>query len=583
MNRTVATAVSLLIGLFLTTSSGFAQLAPGSDGRLLDANNQVGSGGINTATPRNLFNTSNLYITGNTTRGTAFQGFSPVRNQFSLFSTLPSTVLANFERDSVGLNSITGYGAIGVTNPYFNRTQTVANAGAIGAGLNQIGSSIPANNYFAPTRQSLPSNSRLYGFNTLADQYNINPTAPNATIPGTTPLADFSGYSNSLDQLRLTRETSALQSSPLFPNARDRFSLSGTPVYQNPYVNPYGESTDSLLRETAPLGRSQRSIDNPLRRPNSEEMLTASNELISPTSVAPRLFQSALTNQRRDPLTGRTLPDDSRYLAIQSGESGNMIQPSTLTRPANASMPAGATTAYGEGSIDIDTIAAGNRAARFESYTPDSIAAANSLLEQLQSKPNVTDAPGDGEMQNQMSRAQSILDRATTESLSTLASTEQTSSAQLIADAEKRVLEGNYYQAAQLYEMASRKAHNEAMPRLGHAHALFAAGEFMTAYRHLVRAIELYPAFGYLNFDLTTFIPDANLIDVRRAKLEEQLKNKEDYRLRFLLGYVEYYIGLKQFGLPNLRRAAGDAPEGSIPKRFPDMLERPASAAKPKN
>ncbi len=554
-----------------------AQTAPGSDGRLLDANNQVGSGGINSAAPRNLFNTSNLYITGNTTRGTAFQGFSPVRNQFSLYSTLPSTALANFERDSVGLDTLSGYGAIGVTNPYFNRTQTVANAGAISDGRNLIGSSAPANNFFTPTNHSLPSQFSGIRSNDLANEFNINPASSGSTLSGVAPLTDYSGYANSLDRLRMGRETSGLQSSPLFPNTSDRFSLAGTPIYQNPYVDPYGGSNDSLLRSTSRLDRSRRSIDDPLRRPTSEEMLSSSRGLVSPTSVAPRLFQSSLNETQRDPLTGRTLPDDSRYLAIQSADSGDFLSPSSLTTPT------GSTTARGTTPVGMNSYAAQELNADFDDYSPESIAAASSILEMVDADPSIAqefeERPG---MQDRVTRAQSVLERAASQSLSTFGGTHQNSSAQLIADAEKQVQDGQYYQAAKLYEMASRLAPDEAMPRLGQAHALFAAGEFMTAYRHLVRAIDMYPAFGYLNFDLTTFIPDANLIDIRRAKLEELLKSKEDYRLRFLLGYVEYYLGLEQFGVPNLRRAAGDAPAGSIPARFPDILERPAAASQPK-
>ncbi|HNO77540.1 MAG TPA: hypothetical protein PKN33_05715 [Phycisphaerae bacterium] len=562
-----------LAGLSFVASPVSAQLAPGSDGRLLDANNQVGSGGINRAAPQNLFNTANLYITGNTTRGTAFQGFSPVRNQFSLFTSLPSTALANFERDSVGLESISGSGA-GFINPYFNRTQTVANAGAIIAGRNLIGSSAPANSYFAPPTSLQSPLTNGLGLNYSPGEYNINPAAADSAFPGTTPLTNNAGYANSLDMLRLKRETIDLQSSPLFPNSNDRFSLSGKPVYMNPYDDPYQDSTDSLLRDTTPLSRSLRSIDDPLRRPSSEEMLNASSELVSPTSVAPRLFQSSLTGQERDPLTGRVVPKESQYLAIRDEPSdllqgSSLVQPTTLAQATNPSAD------------DTQPVDSEELADDFDSYTPESIAAANNLLEVMQAEPADNEQPGDEtEINEDVERAQSVLERATSESLKTLAGSSKTSSAELIAQAESKVQEGKYYQAARLYEMAARMAPDQAMPRLGHAHALFAAGEFMTAYRYLVEAIDMYPAFGYLNFDLTNFIPDANLIDIRRANLEERLKQKEDYRLRFLLGYVEYYIGLKQFGIPNLRRAAGEAPDNSIPARFPDIIEKPGKANK---
>ncbi len=559
-----------------------AQLAPGSDGRLLDANNQVGSGGQNLAAPRNLFNTSNLFVTGNTTRGTAFQGFSPIRNQSSLFSTLPSSVLANFERDSVGLDAISGVTGYSGTNPYFNRTQTVTNAGAILDGRNLIGSSVPANSVFAPRSYESLSNPGISGFEPANGQYNINPSMPTSSLPGTSPLTQYPSYTESLDRLRSVSETEILQANPLLPNQGRsspslRFELGET----NPYSNPYANDANSITRDTDLLTRQRRSTNDNLRRPNSEEMLATSRELISPTAVAPRLFQPATSLQSRDPLTGRVLPDPSNFLAVR--EDTGLIGSSTLVTPTGT----GSLTTGAPGSLSsLDPAALQGAAVNFDGYdlqeyTPESIAAASMLLETA----NRTDEEGatdDGAAagEERFERAQSVIERATTESLSTLAGSRETTSADAIIRAEKEVQEGQYYQAAQLYELASKLDPENAMPRLGHAHALFAAGEYMTAYQKLVRAIELYPAFGYLNFDLTNFIPDVNLIDIRRADLEKRLARQEDYRLRFLLGYVENYIGLKQFALPNLRRAAGEAPKGSIVAQFPDILQKPSASIK---
>ena len=87
---------------------------------------------------------------------------------------------------------------------------------------------------------------------------------------------------------------------------------------------------------------------------------------------------------------------------------------------------------------------------------------------------------------------------------------------------------------------------DNALLKLGLAHSLLAAGEYLTAAHHLTAAIRSYPAFGYLNLDLYNFIPDANVFDIRRANLEYRLEKKEDYTLRFLLGYLEYYSGLAE-------------------------------------
>ncbi|NOX60027.1 MAG: tetratricopeptide repeat protein [Planctomycetes bacterium] len=574
IQRLIQTAAMLVV--VLLASPAHAQLAPGSDGHLLDANNRVGSSGRNTATPRNLFNTSNLYISGNTTRGTAFRGFSPIRDPSRLFSNLPSSVLENFERDSTGLEVISGVGGLGVTNPYFNRTQTVTSAGAIGAGRNLIGSSVPANTLFAPRYNSLAPSSSALGIGPLSAGsagygFNINPSSSAAPIPGTSPLTQYPAYTRALDRLRLTGETDALQGRSLFATDESTTSpLLFHSAQPNIYRNPYA---DNARRGIDRLTRQRRSGTDALRRPNSEEMLSASSELISPTAIAPKLFRPSTGVPTRDPITGRTTPLPSKFLAVQDQIDDALGSFASGTRPVG-------TATVADQPSQLDAMAHHLRS-DLRVYTPDSIAAANGLIEGVSARPDGLDEFAENpEFQRQYERAQTVIERAATESLSSFAGPSKTSSAETILRAEEKVQEGQYYQAARLYELASMMAPDHAMPRLGHAHALLAAGEYMTAYRNLIQAIDLYPAFGYLNFDLTEFIPDVNLIDIRRADLERRLKDKEDYRLRFLLGYIENYIGLKQFAKPNLRRAAGDAPSGSVVARFPDLLAKPGAALK---
>jgi hypothetical protein len=75
-----------------------------------------------------------------------------------------------------------------------------------------------------------------------------------------------------------------------------------------------------------------------------------------------------------------------------------------------------------------------------------------------------------------------------------------------------------------------------------------------------------------LKFDLRTFITEPDLLEKRRADLEGQLEQREDYRFRFLLGYAEYYSDLAKYGLPNLKQAAEQAPEHSGVARLHELL-----------
>ena len=84
--------------------------------------------------------------------------------------------------------------------------------------------------------------------------------------------------------------------------------------------------------------------------------------------------------------------------------------------------------------------------------------------------------------------------------------------------------------------------------------------------------LALFPEIAYFKLDLNAFVTDPQVLDVRRADLETRLAEREDYRFRFLLGFIEYYSGLEEFGLENLKRAAADAPPGSAIAQFPTSL-----------
>ena len=73
------------------------------------------------------------------------------------------------------------------------------------------------------------------------------------------------------------------------------------------------------------------------------------------------------------------------------------------------------------------------------------------------------------------------------------------------------------------------------------------------------------------------------MLDRRRADLERRLETKDDYRLRFLLGYAEYSTGLQKLGLADMSKAAAAAPpELDALRRFVASLAlRPLTTTRP--
>ena len=146
-------------------------------------------------------------------------------------------------------------------------------------------------------------------------------------------------------------------------------------------------------------------------------------------------------------------------------------------------------------------------------------------------------------------------------------------SEQFISSAEKYLREGQYYRALAHYEVALAGDRMNPLIYLGQGIAYIGAGEYYSAVRRIERAIDMFPEVAYFKFDLTEFIADADILDVRRADLEKQLADKENHHFRFLLGFMEYYMDLEQFGLKNLEKAADAAPAGSAIARFPELLK----------
>ena len=90
--------------------------------------------------------------------------------------------------------------------------------------------------------------------------------------------------------------------------------------------------------------------------------------------------------------------------------------------------------------------------------------------------------------------------------------------------------------------------------------ALLAAGEYVSSATSLFQAIDAYKGLADFPVDLAAFVPDVKVLDRRRADLERQLESRENFRLRFLLGYAEYSSGLQKIGLENMTIAASAAP-----------------------
>ncbi len=132
--------------------------------------------------------------------------------------------------------------------------------------------------------------------------------------------------------------------------------------------------------------------------------------------------------------------------------------------------------------------------------------------------------------------------------------------------------EGQYQRAITYFGLARSADPENLRYYVGEGHALIAAGEFYGAVLKISRAVDRFTDFGQQEIDLPRDVRPVELLDSRRAELEMKLRDEDDYRLRFLLGYMEFYSGLQTIGLENMRLAAQQAPPGSAIARAHELL-----------
>lgn len=110
-------------------------------------------------------------------------------------------------------------------------------------------------------------------------------------------------------------------------------------------------------------------------------------------------------------------------------------------------------------------------------------------------------------------------------------------------NAEAAMKAQRFYEAARQYSLASAARPLNPMSHLGGCLANFAAGEWMTAARNLRTAMELFPPLMETRLDLPTLVPTPDLA-AQMDLLERWIQTKNDSpMLRFLAAFLERNFG----------------------------------------
>lgn len=542
MRSSAASMPVAVVGLMASAGIALAQVPVGGDGRLLDANPALGGYRYNTARPVSPLLNGNFLAEGNARFGQSLRISSPVGSPATFSGGLPSAGLSSFTRDSFSVGDY--YGGVGRSlNPtlYYDPQQTAPTAGFL---LGRQGAGAPTYTNTAPVAGSVRlGNEHAYSVN----------RGPYSSLPG---LLDYSAPADprrqpQIDPQDFSRSLRADRpelSSSIFGMASPRVPGPLTPEQLGPgnWQPPPSTATENNVSVWRPI-----QFQTPVERAE----IAAAEAAASPL----------------DRLTGR----DIRSLLTQGLES-----PSPTARALTPERP-GATGA------DVGALAA---RAKTGLLGDPSMLPGQDVFTDMQLALSLQSDPGADwftEMQNSIrgnptlaqetlavaeQKAGEFVDRVLTVPVRTFVGAGKNEFNNEMLKAEAFMEVGQFYDAAKRFEQARRIEPANPLPLVGKAHALLAAGEYMSAAASLILGLERFPELAKMTFDLHLLLGGAATVDVRRSDLSRQLERGEELRLRFLLGYLELHSGNRDFALENLDQAANDAPIGSIIRRYPDMV-----------
>lgn len=481
-------------------------------GTVLDANPQTNSGGLNSATRYNSYGQGNRIVSGNVGGGASFRGYSPIRDPSSLFFTsyasppsgagvsgvssfglanytatsgLPSSRLDIFNRSSFGIaNARPGYipGSLSRT-PYYS-SNTVANTGAIVAGLNRPGSSQLISSYGLAAR---PIDSRLTP---------TNPLDTSSTGAGT-----LLGVSSRL--VRIDNGQSLTGSiNPRLAGSRLFGAVREVPL-------------DALVNQ---VRRGEGGAHAPLPEPGGDP----TRPLVQPRP-----------NVQPGQLQGQPAGDGGSQDA--AGNAAGYLATSTTTGTL-----AGAGDVFGLMRSQSSTLSR-----RLTAPEPTGVASGRGTGEKTPPIGATTPPATDSEP---------------LEPIRTFVGTENTALNTRLSEGEDLLKQGQYYRAADAFSMAQVIDSSNPLPHLGRSVSLLAAGDYMSSATAMFTAMRLFESLGRFQIELKALVSDTGVLENRRADLEKRLQLFDDFRLRFLLGYLQYSTGLPDAGIANMEAAAQKSP-----------------------
>jgi len=484
MNVNAGRKLAAVLVVAWVAAGALGQVAQTDYGRALDANYQVGSGGINTAVRSGVIN-SQLYVNGQVRGLAGFRGgvgYFP-GNELSL--NVPSARLDTFYGQSVGLADVLA-GQTYLPSPYYRPSQTVLSAGAIARRLNRPGTSAPREDAVLPQAVR-----ELYN-DVTADYRPLGTLPPGRALSGVELIE------------------------PLVPQVPSvpRRIVAVPPLL----VRETTDTTFGLIDPDASLALAREIYE------------------VSTEDRAVQAQRDQAVDATAQPLV--MLPEDQTPGGEQQEPSAQLGQ--TRGGPY-ASLP----SADKEVMVDLLLRLRQQQEAQGLPVPPEP---APGTTPPGMLIPGMPGAPGDEEETEGAQQPRAVtLTGQNRVVIHSLAGKSEDMFNRYLQDAERKLRAGEYYRAAAMYELAMVLRPNHALARCGMGMAFLGAGEPMTAAAHFRNALRLFPPLMSVRLDVDKMM-DLSVVLKRTADVEARLvglgpEDTPDAMLSFLACFVHCNLG----------------------------------------
>jgi hypothetical protein len=606
-----------------TAGSAMAQYRVGSDGRSRDANNRIGSGGINDAQatpagPVNPYQLNNQIVTGQVTGGRQFRGFVPYSDPNVFHGITAGSLSDDFIKQSSGAP----YGGVNQNNaqqvqPFYGQDRATAlpqgfvqqqpgggfvpapevtrqpNDLRLGETLNIPTTILPQPGQLVlpgpvdPNTQtsSVITASPLYGVR----QWNLGDQADQNFLYGANPAnvmgarmdpAMLQHMREELAQSALTDQTGGEEAGTGTaangtnqaggPNARGaKAGANGAGAMPTPFDAPQNRSlnSSSALQSNANTGGSALNSNLVTGEGTRNRLLTApERQSTQYAALKDRLARYRAANEIGDQAAAREFADQMRQQKLQqakgqgtAGQATAGAQP-TLPGATGANQTPGAVGAGGMGAAGAEQPVAGAGGLK-----PGVPPMPGSTPPGAENPPQTGAGTAKPEIPGSINTDQGMAAKPQPLQVHSLAQGVQAKGlADLLKEAEADMKAGKYNSALEQYELADQVAPNNPLILLGRANAELGQSYYTRAAQHLHEAFMKDQALLMGQYDLRDWLGQDRLEFLSKDLREIANRETKEARPLFLLAYIAYNTGNERRGAAYLdlaeKRAGGQDP-----------------------